>query len=367
MDPVGDPGDVEQGYLSTEDVVATLFRAEAEAGQPHGPHAPSSAAARALSWSPKAERQITTYCFVAQLNAAMNEKAALLYRRLDTAAIIVVSLLTVVTGSQSLPLLSSPLSDTAPSPGTRGFTIFAGVCGIALGALASMLSRLDWKTKAATYARRAVGYARLAATIRLQLALDPTERDGARATLERISSAIARLEAMGDPLPPHYRSSTRVDQGVMSLWGASRSSINLRQTANPGDPTAHRPHATDAHHRFSHAGFELTGTGHSPTRQESGDSSTSSPQDTASALAASLAPVEGDHTVVGALEPGPEGDGDSAGAGAGIDTPPPHPSPRPRPGPHIPRRCPPDHDGGLASLCWQVRQEMGCCGTIDPL
>ena len=143
------------------------------------------------SWTLSAERQITTYCVVAQLNAAMNEKAAQRYRRLDTAAVIVVSLLTVITGSQSLPLLSSPLSGAAPSPGTQGFNIFTGVCGIALGALASMLSRLDWRTKAQTYARRAVGYARLAASVRLQLVLEPRERDGARATLERISAALS--------------------------------------------------------------------------------------------------------------------------------------------------------------------------------
>jgi hypothetical protein len=303
------------------------------AGPVHGADTAEAAAARARTWTPSAVNQVTVYCTVAQLHASMNERAAGLYRRLDTAAMVLVSILTVVTGSQSVPLLTTGVHDSsaAPSSGSRGFSLFVALCGIALGAVASIVSRLDWRSKATVFSKRAVGYARLAASVRLQLALYPHQRDSARDTLERINTAIGHLEALGDPLPYSYRTDARVDQGVMAMWGASRSTMHLtlppsRQAADVevgigvGAGGGPGPACTTA----QQLRIRVPSTDLSPAAE--GDARTH-----VAALAARLAPEEGDPAVVVAEPPLP---------------PPPH--------------APLASGMTVADLCRAVRQEMGC-------
>lgn len=298
------------------------------AGPVHGADTAEAAAGRARTWTPSAVNQVTVYCTVAQLHASMNERAAGLYRRLDTAAMVLVSILTVVTGSQSVPLLTTGVHDSsaAPSSGSRGFSLFVALCGIALGAVASIVSRLDWRSKATVFSKRAVGYARLAASVRLQLALDPHQRDSARDTLERINTAIGHLEALGDPLPYSYRTDASVDQGVMAMWGASRSTMHLTLPPSlplqAGDVEANAGHGPGTapatmpcmqpplplRIRVPSQDLSPAAEGHARTH--------------VAALAARLAPEEGDPAVVAANAP---------------------------------------HAGmTMGDLCRAVRQEMGC-------
>lgn len=184
-------------------------------------------------WTVHAEHQAQVYCSLAQWNSSMNEKASLYYHRLDKFAIVAVSILTVITGSQSIPQIASAgsktstaLSDAHTTNTTdKVLTVFLALCSIALGTLASIVTRLDWRGKAQAYSRRALGYGRLAASIRLQLILEPGERDPARDALERISETMGVLEDMADPLPLQYRETTRVNQGITSMWGGSSTDL----------------------------------------------------------------------------------------------------------------------------------------------
>ena len=204
-------------------------------------------------WDARSLEQARVYCTMAQLSAAMNERASAFYTKLYTRCIVLVSILTVVAGSQSIPEITSAGAGTR-SQGERILAILVAISSVCLGALAGVLSRLDWRGKATQYAKRSVGYARLAGDIRLELTLPARERQPARAFFEMIMAKVAELEDMADPLPSRYRTATQIDQAVLSMWGDTRSvrGAMLGQASSQSNPA-------------------LPGHGVAPTLHEEGD------------------------------------------------------------------------------------------------
>ncbi len=184
-------------------------------------------------WDHRSLEQARVYCTMAQLSAAMNEKASFQFNKWHNWSIVIISVLTVITGSQSIPEITNAGS-AAKSRATQIVTVFVAACSICLGALASIVARMDWRGRAVAYGKRSVGYGRLAGDIRLELTLPARERRPARLFFETIMAKVAELEELGDPLPPQYRNGTMIDEAVLSIWGDAKSSRNVRR----GHPTA---------------------------------------------------------------------------------------------------------------------------------
>jgi hypothetical protein len=203
---------------------------EPGAGLGAGLHAPRS------TWTVQASQQAQVYCAMAQFNAAMNEAASLYYSRLDNMAMVTICVLTVITGGQSIPHILDVASGAATSStrSTSWVNIFISLCEIALGAIAGVVARLDWRQRSQACAARAVGYARLAASVRLELTLAPAERGAARTVLEHIEQTIGTLEAAAPPLPLRYRTEAKLEQSILSMWGDSRSTASLPLSASAG-------------------------------------------------------------------------------------------------------------------------------------
>lgn len=207
---------------------------------PHHPHpalppspvtAPSAAASAAAAagittevWDLRSAEQARVYCTAAQLSAAMNEAASTQFNRWHNWSIVAISILTVITGSQSIPALSDASSDSQHASSTgRSLSIVVALCSICLGALASIVARMDWRGRAVLYAKRSVGYGRLAGEIRLELTLPLRDRRPARGFFEAVINKVFELEELGDPLPPRYRKAASIDSAVLSMWGDTRS------------------------------------------------------------------------------------------------------------------------------------------------
>lgn len=183
------------------------------------------AAPDTAGWTEEAIHQAHVYCSMAQVSAGMNERAALYYARLDRAALIVVSVLTVISGSQGVTSILGGSGATAtPQPAmATGPAIFLALCNIGLGCVAAVVSRLEWRSKATAHSRRTVGYAALAASIRNELCLAPPLRTPAKELLRTITDTFEKLETLTDPVPSKFRRSAGGDDGIMSMWGARNS------------------------------------------------------------------------------------------------------------------------------------------------
>jgi hypothetical protein len=82
---------------------------------------------------------------------------------------------------------------------------------------------MDWRGRAVLYAKRSVGYGRLAGEIRLELTLPLRDRRPDRGFFEAVINKVFELEELGDPLPPRYRKAASIDSAVLSIWGDTRS------------------------------------------------------------------------------------------------------------------------------------------------
>jgi hypothetical protein len=197
------------------------------------------AAPATADWDHRSLEQARVYCTMAQLAAAMNEKASGHYNRWHNWSVVAVSILTVITGSQSIP----QITDAGSAPKTTANQVLAvivAVCSICLGALAGIVSRMDWRGRAVVYAKRSVGYARLAGDIRLELTLPNHNRRDARTFFETVMTKVAELEDMGDPLPSQFKKATQIEDAVLSMWGDTHSVRSLPVH----EPT---PRVTDPH------------------------------------------------------------------------------------------------------------------------
>jgi hypothetical protein len=163
-------------------------------------------------WDAHAEAQVRAWMRTAQLNSAINELAALYYTKLHRAALIVVSILTIVVGSSGVA--------TVIAGGASPANVVISVCQIALGLAASLLSNMELKTKSVTFSKRAMGYSRLASVLRVQLVLRPDERQHKADFLQGIPERVEYLDDMAEPLPLRYRGMAEQSAtgGIMNMW-----------------------------------------------------------------------------------------------------------------------------------------------------
>lgn len=175
-------------------------------------------------WDDRAEQQARHWEKVAEMNAATNELASLYYSRMYRVATVIVSVLTVIVGSKGL--------STVIVGGASAVEIAVGVCEIALGVSATLLSSLELKNKAASFSKRAAGYNRIASMLRVQMVLRRDERVPKRELLASVPAQVQEMEDIAEPLPLRYREEAeRLRARMPALWNQGRST---RALAPPG-------------------------------------------------------------------------------------------------------------------------------------
>lgn len=165
-------------------------------------------------WDVDGEAQVRAWMRTAQLNSAINELAALYYTKLHRAAMLVVSMLTIIVGSRGVA--------TIIAGGATVADIVISVCEICLGISASLLSNMELKTKSVSFGKRAMGYSRLASVLRVQLVLRPEERQHKSDFLQSIPERVEYLDDMAEPLPLRYRymAEHSATGGILNMWSS---------------------------------------------------------------------------------------------------------------------------------------------------
>jgi hypothetical protein len=179
-------------------------------------------------WDSGAEHQVQSWVRITDLNSATNELAALYYQRLYKAAVMIVSILTVVVGSKGLATLIMGKATVAD--------IVVSICEIILGIFATLLSSMELKNKGESFSKRSIGYAKLASALRIQLVLRPEERETKLKLLESIPARVEHLEEMTEPLPLRYR------RQAEKLMASTHWNVSTRIHVIPA-PDLPTPHA----------------------------------------------------------------------------------------------------------------------------
>ena len=149
------------------------------------------------NWDSVAEAQVGCWIRNAEVASATNEMAAISFTWLYRAATVIVTILTVVTGSRGLATVIQESATAA--------NVLIGACEILLGIFAMLISNMELKGKADSFGRRAVGYQKLASSLRVQLVLQPHERTKKTELLQALPERVEHLEAGAEPLPLRYR------------------------------------------------------------------------------------------------------------------------------------------------------------------
>ena len=169
--------------------------------------------------------QVRVWMRTAQLNSAINELAALYYTKLHRVALLVVSILTIIVGSRGVA--------TVIAGGAGPADVVISVCEICLGISASLLSTMELKTKSVTFSKRAMGYSKLASVLRVQLVLQPDERQHKSDFLQAIPERVEYLDDMAEPLPLRYRDMAEQSTGgILNMWSAGGGG-SVRAAAPP--------------------------------------------------------------------------------------------------------------------------------------
>jgi hypothetical protein len=171
-------------------------------------------------WTPGVVYRVQTFCTMARLSSAMNEKASLHYQRLDRIALVVMSVLTVIASTQGADSLITLGSREESSFSTNhALRILVALCNIACTVIATLTSRFEWASKSKVLAARAAKYAHMSMDILGQLSVAPEHRADATVYLETIAHQNEELQAMAEPLPLSYRRSVSIDDSIMNMWG----------------------------------------------------------------------------------------------------------------------------------------------------
>jgi hypothetical protein len=186
-------------------------------------------------WTPMVVNRVQTFCTMARLSSAINERAALHYQRIDRIILCILTVLTIVASTDGANTLVTLHDDNSgfSSPVIR---ILVALCNICCTVLATLSSRFEWGSKAKVLASRAAKYARMSMDIVGQLCLDAHQRVDAQAFLETISRQNEELQGMADPVPLSYRRTLLMEDSIMSMWGGSFGHIHDTTTAH--DPGA---------------------------------------------------------------------------------------------------------------------------------
>lgn len=189
--------------------------------------APTSATAQAPAsvpaWNEGVARQVAIWQHTARVHSSMNELAALHFRRLHEVSVVVISVLTVVVGGDSLA--------TVFEADVEWVRVLTGLCGILLGMASLLSTNLEWKGRASAYKRRAQGYSRLSLDLRIQR-VKPAERMDVNELFESVPARIEALDDLADPLPLTYRKRGLRMAGSGAMWGAD----STRALGDADDP-----------------------------------------------------------------------------------------------------------------------------------
>ena len=171
-------------------------------------------------WTPGVVYRVQTFCTMARLSSAMNERASLHYQRLDRIALVTMSILTVIASTQGADSLITLGSREESSFSTNhALRIVVALCNIACTVIATITSRFEWASKSKVLASRAAKYAHMSMDILAQLSVTPEHRADASVYLETIARQNEELQAMAEPLPLSYRRSVSIDDSIMNMWG----------------------------------------------------------------------------------------------------------------------------------------------------
>jgi hypothetical protein len=172
-------------------------------------------------WDARAEQTVHSWIKLAEMYAATNQLASLWHSRANGIAQIFVAVLTVLVGSKGLSTLIA-------GNGTALDTV-VGVCELLLGVAATLISTLELKTKATLFAKRSVGYSKLASSMRVQVVLQPPERELKADLLRSIPERVAALEETAEPLPLRYRMQAASLQAVLfpDVWRRGGSAATI--------------------------------------------------------------------------------------------------------------------------------------------
>lgn len=175
---------------------------------------PSAAGAQGggSDWDVTAEMQSLEWLHTAQLNSAMNELASAALSRYHKIALFFITILTVLVGSKGLASLGQ--ADAS------AFDIIIGVCEVALGVFAALVTNFEWKARARSHNKRALGFSMLAMHIRAQMVLQPRERSPKVDFFNVIASRVAQLDELAEPLPVKLRLKAMKSMGIAHMWGA---------------------------------------------------------------------------------------------------------------------------------------------------
>lgn len=179
-------------------------------------------------WDAQAEGQVRTWMHIAQLNSAINELAALYYTKANRVGLVIISILTIVVGSRGIAALITG--------GVSAAGIVISACEIALGICASLLSLLELKTKSVAFSKRAAGYSKLAMGLRVQLILQPEERQHKTDLLLSIPERVEHLDDIAEPLPLRYRDMAQrsIGGGIVNMWSRHGTAVSVHVPVDRG-------------------------------------------------------------------------------------------------------------------------------------
>ena len=200
-------------------------------------------------WTPGVVYRVQTFCTMARLSSAMNERASLHYQRLDRIALVTMSILTVIASTQGADSLITLGSREESSFSTNhALRIVVALCNIACTVIATITSRFEWASKSKVLASRAAKYAHMSMDILAQLSVTPEHRADASVYLETIARQNEELQAMAEPLPLSYRRSVSIDDSIMNMWGGDAflpHAHGAETGAGAGSSAAARPRNLD--------------------------------------------------------------------------------------------------------------------------
>jgi hypothetical protein len=171
----------------------------------------------AHGWDMNATMQVQTWARHAQLNAAMNELAAIDYNRYHRIGGLCSAILTGIVGASGIAQISQ--STSASWVGN-----VMSACAILLAIISNVLTNMEWKAKSAILSKRSAAWSSLATELRVQLIQPPGSRQSVQTVLTSFPTRLQELNELAEPLPEHYRerAEQRTQRSAGAMWAASQ-------------------------------------------------------------------------------------------------------------------------------------------------
>jgi hypothetical protein len=149
-----------------------------------------------LQWDESTEHMVADWVSALQVNYHMNELAAQYYSKWHKFGLALVSILTVIVGTNGLGgFIRDPITPWA---------VISNACNLMLAVTASLMANLDLKNNAERFVKRRNSYLHLASMLEAQLHLTRTARLPVEVLVHKMPKRMHEIEQLAEPLPHKY-------------------------------------------------------------------------------------------------------------------------------------------------------------------